>query len=100
MTPDKIKNRTVYKESKKLEDRASFSTFSRRETNNSIKGDAHPNDSYESFFDMEEDLGDMKSASEQYAEQENKKVAQHESDTNFKVNSVDNKCIIMESKDE
>ena len=100
MTPNKLKQRTVYKQSKKLEDRASFSRFSRRETNSGIKQDVHPNDSYDSFFDMEEDIGNLKSASEQYAEQEKKKVAQEETDTNFNVNSVDNKCIIMESKDE
>ena len=100
MTPNKLKQRTVYKQSKKLEDRASFSNFSRRQTNNSIKEESHPNDSYDSFFDMEEDIGNIKSAAEQYAEQENKKVAQEETDTNFNTNRVDNKCIIMESINE
>tara|TARA_B100001287_G_C22640730_1_gene509981 strand:+ start:520 stop:837 length:318 start_codon:yes stop_codon:yes gene_type:complete len=99
MTPDKIKQRTVYKQSKKLEDRASFQKFSRRDTNNTIKQEDHPNDVYEDFFEFEENLNDLKSASEQYAEQENKNIAQQNNDANFNDISEDNvnkNCIIME----
>jgi hypothetical protein len=99
MTPDKLKQRTVYKQSKKLEDRASFQKFSRRDTNNTIKQEEHPNDVYEDFFDFEENLNDLKSASEQYAEQENKNIAQDGGDANFNditKDSVEQDCIIME----
>ena len=52
MTPDKLKQRTVYKKSKKLEDRGVYKVFSRRKTNVSIKEEEHPKDYYaqELFF--------------------------------------------------
>jgi hypothetical protein len=97
MTPDKIKQRTVYKKSSKLEDRASFSNFSRRETNVSIKKDEHPNDGFEDFFEFEENLGDLIPASQQYAEQE--KVTQEEDDANLSNNTKED-FIIMERNDD
>lgn len=99
MTPDKLKQRTVYKQSKKLEDRASFKNFSRRETNTSIKKEDHPNDEFDNFFDFEENLSDLKSASEQYAEQEEKKIAQEDDNANLSNNTKDD-YIIMERNNE
>lgn len=68
MTPKQIKNRVFFKKATSLPKRDSVKKFSRRESNTNLKIEEHPNDEFESFFEFEEELSELKSASSQYIE--------------------------------
>ena len=68
MTPKQLKSRVFFKPATPLGKRNIVKKFSRRESNTSLKVEDHPNDEFESFFDFEEDLSELKSASSQYIE--------------------------------
>lgn len=68
MTPKQLKTRIFFKEATPVHKRNIVKKFSRRESNTSLKVEDHPNDEFESFFEFEEDLSELKSASSQYAE--------------------------------
>ena len=68
MTPEQIKVRLKFVEATKLVDRASAINMSRRETNHAIvvEDDGHF-DKFNTFFDYENELSELKPAGEQYA---------------------------------
>ena len=71
MTPNQLRSRLKLIEGTELKDRASLREFSRRGTNTSIAiEEDNYSDTFDTFFDYEEDLAGMKSASEQYIEME------------------------------
>ena len=71
MTPNQLRSRLKFVEGTKLKDRASLREFSRRKTNTAIViEEDNYSDTFETFFDYEEELSGMKSASEQYMEME------------------------------
>ena len=70
MTPRQIKNRTVFIEATKQTERAKVKKYSRRDNNVLMEDENHPNEKFDSFFDFEEDLSDLKPSSEQFQESE------------------------------
>jgi len=69
MISKNLKKRLKSIEGRPLQDRASVSTFSRRDPNTIAEdSDESHSDTFESFFEYEEELSGMKSASEQYRE--------------------------------
>jgi hypothetical protein len=71
MNPQRLKTRLKFIEGTPLKDRARTKSLTRREIKN-INQDlvADPNDKFDTFFDYEEELAEMQSSSEQFAQME------------------------------
>jgi len=68
LTPDQLKLRLKFVEATDLTDRVSAVNLSRRETNKSIVQEEDDHfEKFESFFDYEDELSELKPAGEQFA---------------------------------
>ena len=70
MTPKQLKSRIFFKKAVSKKERAVVKRYSRRDVNIIEREEGHPNDEFESFFEFEEDLTELRSASDQFQEQE------------------------------
>jgi len=68
MTPRQLKKRLVFKKATPTIDRAIVKNMSRRELFENEPDANHPNEEFETFFDFEEDISDMRSSAEQFNE--------------------------------
>lgn len=82
MTPKQLRKRQIKVQASPQKKISSIKSFSRRDTNK-IKEtkEAHPNDVFDSFFDFEEDMSGMKSASEQFVYESNRDDKKNDNDT-------------------
>ena len=82
MTPNQLKKRQVKISASPKKTISSIKSFSRRDANK-IKEtkEAHPNDVFDSIFDFEEDISNMKPASEQFVMESNRVAEKKDNDT-------------------
>lgn len=93
MHGNKLKSRLKFVEATSKRNRATSSFFSRRKSNSEIREDSHPNDSFDSFFDFEDDFSSQKPSRELFEE------SIKNEDTGICMEDIEinhNDCIIME----
>ena len=103
MTPKQRKSREKLIKASPIKKIESIKSFSRRDVNK-IKDtkEIHPNDSFDSFFDFEEDISSLKPSSEQFI-YENERNKEEKSDytdgeyTIMRKKSID-KAVVMSPK--
>ena len=71
MIPKRLQTRLKKIEGTPLQDRAKAKSFSRRDVNYIPQDDLLDNEKYDTFFEYEDELAEMKSSSDQYSEMVN-----------------------------